>query len=134
MFACTQVAVRFYYRTNLGSCLIHNSQTCGLTQGKIFYRRKVMTDEASAQAKTELKEVADNAGARTAAINANPKISLEEAANAAAGEGPNASGGTAPSDTEIHIPSTSDPFATDLPTANTPDPKSANPANPNAAS
>lgn len=91
-----------------------------------------MTDEASVQAKAELEEVADNAGARAAAIDANPKISLVEAENAAAGEAPNASGSSAPSDTEFHIPSTSEPVATDIPTANTPDPKAANPANPNA--
>ncbi|HEY9878589.1 MAG TPA: hypothetical protein V6D29_09050 [Leptolyngbyaceae cyanobacterium] len=81
-----------------------------------------------------LEEVADNPGARAAAINAHPEIAQIEAQNAAAGEGPNASGSVAASTAEEHVPSTSDPYATDLPTANTPDPKAANPeTNPNAA-
>lgn len=81
-----------------------------------------------------LEEVADNPGARAAAINAHPEIAQIEAQNAAAGEGPNASGSVGTSTVEDHVPSTSDPYATDLPTANTPDPNEANPeTNPNAA-
>ncbi|MBF2029434.1 MAG: hypothetical protein IGS48_22190 [Oscillatoriales cyanobacterium C42_A2020_001] len=73
--------------------------------------------------KTQLEDVADNAGARTAAINSNPKISQQEAENAAVGEGPNAAGGTAPSSSEQHVRGTSDPQATDIPTANNPNPE-----------
>lgn len=63
-----------------------------------------------------------NSGDRTAAINADPTISLEEARNAAAGEAPNASGGPADSTVKDHVPSTSDPEPTDLPSSNTPVP------------
>lgn len=81
-----------------------------------------------------LEEVADNPGARAAAINAHPELSQIEAENAVAGEGPNASGSSASSTAEEHVPSNSEPYASDLPTANTPDPKEANPeTNPNAA-
>jgi hypothetical protein len=67
--------------------------------------------------------VAQNAGARTTATNNDPSISLKEGENAAAGEGPNASGGSAPSTVEEHIPSTSSPESTDIPTANVPNPE-----------
>ncbi len=72
--------------------------------------------------KTMPEDVEQNAGMRAVAIDSNPKISLEEARNAAEGKAPNASGGSAPSDTENHVPSTSDPEGTDLPTANAPNP------------
>lgn len=62
------------------------------------------------------EEVEQNAGARTAEVNRHPEKSLEEARNANEGEGSNASGGPAPSTAEEHVPSTSDPEATDLPT------------------
>ncbi|HEY9738326.1 MAG TPA: hypothetical protein V6D06_18665 [Trichocoleus sp.] len=81
-----------------------------------------------------LEEVADNPGARAAAISAHPELSDLEAENAVAGEGPNASGSIGSSEAEDHVPSNSEPYASDLPTANTPDPKEANPeTNPNAA-
>lgn len=58
----------------------------------------------------------------------------DDASRARAGESSNASGGPTPSTTEEHIPSTSEPYATDLPSANTPDPDVANPeTNPNAS-
>jgi len=82
-----------------------------------------MANETSEGTKKQLEEVADNAGARTAATNFNPEISLEEAKNAAAGEGPNAAGGPAPSSAEWHIPSTSEPTATKMPSANAPNPQ-----------
>jgi hypothetical protein len=78
------------------------------------------------------EEVAQNPGARVAAIHANPQISQEEAENAAAGESPNASG-MGPSTAEEHVPASSDPHATDLPTSNAPHPEEANPQNPNAS-
>lgn len=94
-----------------------------------------MSNEKTHQTESRLEEVAQNAGARTAATNSDPTIALEEARNANAGEGPTGSGGSAPSTVEEHIPSTSDPFATDIPSANAPDPQAANPeTNPNAAS
>lgn len=89
-----------------------------------------MADDAT---KKQLEEVADNAGARTAATNHNPEISLQEGRNAAAGDGPNAYGSTAPSDAEMHIPSTSEPHATDIPSANAPDPKAVSSDSPNSA-
>lgn len=79
-----------------------------------------MANEPTNSTQNQLEDVADNAGARTAATNNNPEISLQEARNAAAGEGPNASGSTAPSSAEWHIPSTSEPYATNIPTANAP--------------
>jgi len=76
---------------------------------------------------------ANNAGARTEEAKNSPEM-VEEARNAAAGEGPNFAGGPAPSTAEEHVPSTSDPEATDLPTQDNPDPKTANPeVDPNAA-
>lgn len=62
-------------------------------------------------------EVTENSGVRTAKTNQDPKVSLEEARNAAAGEGPNAAGSSASSTAEEHVPGTSDPNATDLPSA-----------------
>lgn len=67
------------------------------------------------------EDVAQNPGARNAATDANPHITLEEARNAAAGESPNAAGGAVPSTAEEHVPSESDPNATDLPTSSAPD-------------
>lgn len=84
-----------------------------------------MAKQSEQNTNATLDDVANNAGARTAATNANPEISEEEARNANAGEGPNASGGPAPSTAEEHIPSTSDPYSTDLPSANMPNPDKA---------
>jgi hypothetical protein len=56
----------------------------------------------------------------------------EQARNAREGKAPNASGGAASTDTEFHIPSVSEPVATDLPTSSTPHPESAHPDDPNS--
>ena len=56
-------------------------------------------------------------GMKTARLNADPSISLEEGRKAAAGESGNASGSVAPSTAEEHVPSTSDPNATDIPSS-----------------
>ena len=56
----------------------------------------------------------------------------EQARNAREGKTPNASGGGASTDAEFHIPSVSDPEATDLPTSSMPHPESANPDDPNS--
>ncbi|MBW4459791.1 MAG: hypothetical protein KME47_06060 [Nodosilinea sp. WJT8-NPBG4] len=78
-------------------------------------------DDKESEQNRLLEEVADNPGARTAAIHQNPELMQQEARNAAAGEGPNASGGPGiPSEAEDYVPSSSDPEATDLPTANSP--------------
>lgn len=61
-----------------------------------------------------------SAGMKSMEADQDPAQSLEDARNAAAGEGPNASGSNAPSSAEEHVPGTSDPEATDLPTANSP--------------
>jgi hypothetical protein len=56
----------------------------------------------------------------------------EQARNAREGKTPNASGGAASTDAEFHIPSISDPEATDLPTSSMPHPESAHPDDPNS--
>ena len=56
----------------------------------------------------------------------------EQARNAREGKTPNASGGEASNDTKFHIPSVSNPEATDLPTSNMPHPESAHPHDPNS--
>ena len=56
----------------------------------------------------------------------------EQARNAREGKTPNASGGGAFTDAEFHIPSVSDPEATDLPTSSMPHLESANPDDPNS--
>lgn len=71
------------------------------------------------------EEVAQNPGMRNAAINSDPSISLEEARNAAAGEGPNASGGPASSSVEDYVPSESDPNPTNIPSTDHPLPDDA---------
>jgi hypothetical protein len=58
--------------------------------------------------------------ARTAEIDSNPNISLEEARNANEGKEPNASGGPAPSTAEEQIPGRSESDATDIASSNTP--------------
>jgi hypothetical protein len=76
-------------------------------------------DDKESEQNRLLEEVADNPGARTAAIHQNPELMQQEARNAAAGEGPNAAGGSgASSSAEDYVPGTSDSEATDLPTAN----------------
>jgi hypothetical protein len=74
-----------------------------------------MTEKTPRDRETDTEETSQNSGERTAEINSNPSISLEEARNAARGEGPNAAGGPANSTAEEHIPSRSDPEPTDLP-------------------
>ncbi|MBD2256196.1 hypothetical protein [Pseudanabaena sp. FACHB-2040] len=92
-----------------------------------------MSDNQDPDLRSELDEVADNPGARLAAMNANPALGNVEAANAVEGEGPNASGSVGASNAQEHVPSTSDPDATDIPSANAPEPEEANPeTNPNA--
>lgn len=71
-------------------------------------------------------DVAQNPGMRSAAINSNPTISLEEAKNASAGDEPNASGGPAPSSAENYVPSRSDPNPTNIPSTDHPLPDDAN--------
>jgi hypothetical protein len=67
--------------------------------------------------KKNLEEQLENSGVRAAEINQNPNISLEEGRNAAEGKGTNAAGGSASSTAEEHVPSSSDPNASDLPSA-----------------
>lgn len=93
-----------------------------------------MTETNPRQPNGLSEEVAQNPGARTAAIHQDPEILQEEAGKANAGERPNAAGGASkPTEAENHVPSRSNPNATDLPTANTPDPKQASSQNPNAS-
>jgi hypothetical protein len=63
-----------------------------------------------------------------------PSAMTEAAQNAREGKGPNAAGDTTASTAEKSVPSDAEPFASTLPSANTPDPAVANPqVNPNAA-
>ncbi|PSB08488.1 hypothetical protein C7B61_17715 [filamentous cyanobacterium CCP1] len=77
------------------------------------------TDNSTNQSSNEAEQDANEQtpGERLAAINSNPKISLEEARNANEGEAPNAAGSSASSSAEGHVPSSSDPESSDLPTS-----------------
>jgi hypothetical protein len=92
-----------------------------------------MAEDKSRKQTGMSEEVAQNPGARTAAVHADQTIAKEEARNANAGESPNSAGMTRPSTVEDRIPGSDEPQATDMPTANAPDPDQANPANPNAS-
>jgi hypothetical protein len=93
-----------------------------------------MAEDQNRQTRQMSEEVAQNPGARTAAIHQNPEILDEEARNANEGESPNAAGGASkPGEVEDHVPARSNPEATDMPTSNAPHPKDAAPGNPNAA-
>ncbi len=81
-----------------------------------------MADPKPHNEETVSEEVAQNPGMRAAAIHTDPSISLEEACNAAAGEGPNAAGGPVDSTAEDYVPSTSDPNPTNLPSTDHPIP------------
>jgi hypothetical protein len=71
------------------------------------------------------EEVAENPGMRNAAVNSDPSIALEEARNAAAGEGPSGSGGSVSSSVEDYVPSESDPNPTNIPSTDHPLPDDA---------
>ncbi|QYO63456.1 hypothetical protein [Leptolyngbya sp. 7M] len=79
-----------------------------------------MTNKAEKYDSGIPEEIAENPGMRAAAIHSDPTISLEEARNAAAGEAPNAAGSVADSTVEGHVPSTSDPYPTDIPSTDHP--------------
>lgn len=81
-----------------------------------------MANSETSQETNLPESVAQNSGARKAATKTNPEISQEEANNATAGESPNAAGDGTPSTAEDHVPSESSPEASDLPTANRPNP------------
>lgn len=61
-----------------------------------------------------------DSGDRSAQANTNPEEVLEKSRRASEGKAPNSSGSVASSSVEEHIPGTSDPDATDIPTANRP--------------
>lgn len=67
----------------------------------------------------DTEEGEETPGMRLAAINSDPTISLEEARNAAAGEGSNGAGSVS-SSAEDYVPSTSDPYPTNLPSTDHP--------------
>jgi hypothetical protein len=83
------------------------------------------TDHSDENNEALSDEVAQNPGMRAAAIHSDPTISLEEARNAAAGEGPNASGSVASSSAEEYVPSESDPHPTNIPSTDHPLPEDA---------
>lgn len=93
-----------------------------------------MAEDKTRQQQGLTEEVAQNPGARAAAVHKNPELAKEQAKNANAGESPNAAGGmTKPSTAEDQVRGSDEPEASNLPTANTPEPDQANPANPNAS-
>ena len=73
-----------------------------------------MAENRTHNQETMSEDVAENSGARTAAIDSNPDLSLEETRNASAGEGPNAAGGSASSTAEDYVPSRSDPSPSNI--------------------
>lgn len=64
-----------------------------------------------------IENAEENSAMRAAKMNSDPQRSLEAAGNAAVGKAPNAAGGSASNTAEEHVPSNSEPEATDLPTA-----------------
>lgn len=87
-----------------------------------------------ASQETKSQNADHKSAAKKADIRTNPHIFDDEARNAAAGEGPTGAGGVeTPSTVDEHVPSSSEPVATDLPSANAPDPDAAGPDNPNAS-
>ena len=64
----------------------------------------------------------DSSAMRAVEAAHSPQTSLEKARNAAEGKDDNASGGTASSTAQEHIPSNSDPEASDLPSSGRPVP------------
>jgi len=81
-----------------------------------------MSEKKNLEQENLTEDVAENSGSRTAAIKNNPQIGLEEARNASEGKKPNAAGGGAPSTVEDHVPSSSDPNPSDLPSTDHPRP------------
>lgn len=81
-----------------------------------------MAENTEHNNETMSEDVAQNSGMRSAVVDSDPSISLEEAQNAAEGNTPNALGGTAPSTAEDYIPSTSDPYPSNLPSSDHPVP------------
>lgn len=77
-----------------------------------------MPDESSNKSMSE--ERSEDSGERSAQANMNPEEVLEKGRRAAEGKGPNSSGSVASSSVEEHVPGTSDPNPTDIPTANRP--------------
>ncbi len=71
----------------------------------------------SKEQKKEQSETEQNSAVRAVEASHDPQSSLEEARNAAEGKASNAAGSVASSTAEEHVPGTSDPEATDLPTA-----------------
>ena len=77
-----------------------------------------MSEEQEKQRSVEEKEeVAQNSAERAVDANHNPQSALEEGRNAAEGKSPNAASGSGSSTAEGHVPSNSDPNASDLPSA-----------------
>lgn len=82
-----------------------------------------MPEEITHNSETIPEGLDQNAGARATEIDQNPANTQERGRNASEGKFPNsAGGGIAPSTAEEHVPGTSDPEPTDLPTANAPNP------------
>jgi hypothetical protein len=76
----------------------------------------VLTTTADATALDDVPEP-QNPGARQTATRTHPEISQTEARNANQGEGPNGAGGGTASTAEAHVPASSEPEPSDLPTS-----------------
>lgn len=77
-----------------------------------------MTNESSNKSMSE--ERSQNTGERSTQADMNPEEVLEKGRRAAEGKAPNSAGSVASSSVEEEIPSTSDPNATNIPSANRP--------------
>lgn len=75
-----------------------------------------MTEEQK-QDQSDLDDESQNPAVRAVESNQNPQMTLEKGRNAAEGKSPNAAAGSSSSTAEDHIPSNSDPDASDLPSA-----------------
>lgn len=83
-----------------------------------LYRNKeqIMAEETSKEQK-QVSEDEQNPATRAVEANHDPQASLEKGRNAAEGKSPNAAAGSGASTAEEHVPGTSDPDASDLPSA-----------------
>jgi hypothetical protein len=68
------------------------------------------------------EETSENSGLKSVAVDSNPGEMLEQGRNAAEGKADNAAATATPSTVEDYIPSTSDPFPSNLPSSDHPVP------------
>ncbi|MBW4464556.1 MAG: hypothetical protein KME07_03825 [Pegethrix bostrychoides GSE-TBD4-15B] len=81
-----------------------------------------MNETSQTQSDTNRSDAPEDAAMRAIEATHEPQAGLEKARNAAEGKADNAAGGAASSTAQEHIPSNSDPEASDLPSAGRPMP------------